>query len=638
MANNELNMFTLAKLKFEDLYESSLAYLRRVYGNIGQYFTNSSPFGQLLRVTLHLGRMIFVYIEDSITELNIKTATREKSIKGLATLTGHNPSRGLAARGSIKLSYNNSNEYTNQFVMIPNYTQLKNNSNGLIYTIVLPSDSMKMLLSPSSTYSNVSVVQGELKYQQGTGSGEGLQSFNFNINPTTSGFIDHYFVNIYVNGEKWKAVDSILDMTINEKACIIKTGQAGGVDVFFGNGTNGAVPPQGSIILFEYLFTQGSAGNINNLYQSNDINWEFTGGGYLENGEEVDLNEIINISLENSIIFGTEEESLLMTKLLAPHASRSFVLANKLNYEYFLRRLNMFSIIDVIHGFDTDYDLKLTKKYNQLESDFALAKKDYDKQVQLTGKDSNDAKTLYNNLLKIKNELLETEEKYKTSKLDDNVVYLFLVPDITLRIDDTKNYFTCNENSFYLTQDEENGILDLIESSGQKIITMDNKILKPKKPRFAINCFIQMWENYEFEAVKSSIISEVSNYLISNTRRDRIPVSDLITVVEKVPGVDSVTLMFDADKNNNIEIFKDGVYLNSNGIDEFGDILLERETIDVFNQRVKINDILPLFRGGFYNNDGVYYSDNINGEELGPINISLRGISKKDTISKINIY
>ena len=93
---------------------------------------------------------------------------------------------------------------------------------------------------------------------------------------------------------------------------------------------------------------------------------------------------------------------------------------------------------------------------------------------------------------------------------------------------------------------------------------------------------------------KSSIISEVSNYLISNTRRDRIPVSDLITVVEKVPGVDSVTLMFDADRNNNIEIFKDGVYLNSNGIDEFGDILLERETIDVFNQRVKINDILPL--------------------------------------------
>ena len=408
MANNELNMFNIAKIKFNDLYDSAISYLRRIYGNVGQYFTDSSPFGQLLKVTLHLGRMIMVYIEDAITELNIKTATREKSIKGLAVLTGHNPSRGLAARGSVKFSYNNSNEYTNQFVIIPNYTQLKNNSNGLIYTMVLPSDNMKMLLSSSSTYSNVSIVQGELKYQQATGTGEGLQSFNFNINPTSSGFIDQYFVNIYVNGEKWKNVDSILDMSLDEKACIIKTGQTGGVDVFFGTGANGAIPPQGSIILFEYLFTQGYAGNINNLYQSNNINWEFVGNGYLEDGENVDLNSLINISLETAVIFGTDEENLLMTKLLAPHASRSFVLANKSNYEYFLRRLNMFSVIDVISGFNTHNDIQAIAKYNIAESNFNIAKKNYDAQVQLTGINSDNSKKLYTELISAKNILVST--------------------------------------------------------------------------------------------------------------------------------------------------------------------------------------------------------------------------------------
>lgn len=632
MANNELNMFNIAKLKFNDLYDSAISYLRRIYGNVGQYFTDSSPFGQLLKVTLHLGRMIMVYIEDAITELNIKTATREKSIKGLAALTGHNPSRGLAARGSVKFSYNNSNEYTNQFVIIPNYTQLKNNSNGLIYTMVLPSDNMKMLLSSSSTYSNVSIVQGELKYQQATGTGEGLQSFNFNINPTSSGFIDQYFVNIYVNGEKWKNVDSILDMSLDEKACIIKTGQTGGVDVFFGTGANGAIPPQGSIILFEYLFTQGYAGNINNLYQSNNINWEFVGNGYLEDGESVDLNSLINVSLETAVIFGTDEENLLMTKLLAPHASRSFVLANKSNYEYFLRRLNMFSVIDVISGFNTHNDIQAIAKYNTAESNFNIAKKNYDAQVQLTGINSDDSKKLYAELISAKNILAGALKTYKYAKSDDNTIYLFLIPDITLRINDNENYFTCNQDSFYLTDDEKTGILDLIKSSGQQIITMDNKILDPKIPKFAINCFIQMWENYEFEAVKSSIISAVSDYLIANTRRDRIPVSDLISVIEKVKGVDSVTVMFDADKNNT------NIYTNSCGIDEFGDILLEREFIDVFNEKVKVNDILPLFRGGFYNTDGIYYSDTIDNSELGPINISLRGISKINSINKIDIY
>lgn len=632
MANSELNMFTLAKLKFEDLYSSSINYLRNVYGSVGQYFTNSSPFGQLLRVTLHLGRMIMVYIEDSITELNIKTASRERSIKGLATLTGHNPSRGLAARGSVKFSYNNSGEYINQSILIPNYTQLVNNSNGLNYMIILPAENMEMILSNSSIYSNISVIQGELKYQQATGNGEPMQSFNFALNPTATGFIDNYFVNVYVNGERWRNVESILDMTYAEKACMIKTGQSGGIDVFFGNGANGLIPPVGSIILFEYLFTQGRDGNISNLYQTNNNNWQFKGVGYLANGEEVDLNKIINVSTENSIIFGTDEESILMTKLLAPHMSRSFVLANKINYEYFLRRLNMFSVIDVIQGFDTYDDTYSTFKYNQALSNHSIARKNYDAEVILTGANSEKSKELYEILLKSKNELQIAEKNYKNSKLDDNTIYLFLIPDITLRIDDTQNYFTCNKESFKLQEDEKQGILDLIKSSGQQIITMDNVILDPKTPKFAINCFIQMWEGYEFEAVKSSIIKTVSDYLINNTRRDRIPVSDLISVVEKVNGVDSVTIMFDADKNNNLENNTNGIYTNNNGIDEFGDILLEREIIDIYNQRVKIRDIQPMFRGGFENENGVYYSENLDGEELGPINISLRGISKNTNI------
>ena len=633
MANNEPNMFTLAKLKFEDLYSSSMDYLRKVSGNVGQYFTNSSPFGQLLRVTLHLGRMILVYIEDSITELNIKTASRERSIKGLATLTGHNPSRGLAARGAVKFTYNNSSEYVNRSVMIPNYTKIINNSNGLKYMIVLPADNMNMLLTNSVSYSNISIIQGELKYQQATGNGEAMQSFNFALNPTSTGFIDNYYVNIYVNGERWRNVESILDMTYDDKSCIIKTGQSGGIDVFFGNGANGAVPPVGSIILFEYLFTQGYAGNINNLYQTGNNNWEFEGVGYLENGEEVDLNKIINVSTENSIIFGTNEESILMTQLLAPHMSRSFVLANKINYEYFLRKLNMFSVIDVIQGFDTYDDTYSTFKYNEALNNYSIARKNYEAELQLTGANSESSKSLYSILLEKRNELTAAEKLYKNSKLDDNTIYLFLIPDITLRIDETNNYFTCSLDAFKLKDDEKAGILDLIKSSGQQIITMDNVILDPKTPKFAINCFIQMWENYDFESVKASIITAVSNYLINNTRRDRIPVSDIITVIEKVEGVDSVTVMFDADKNNNIENNTNGIYHATNGIDEFGDIILEREVIDVYNQKVKIKDIMPLFRGGFYNEDGVYYSENIDGEELGPINISLRGISKVDSIN-----
>jgi hypothetical protein len=58
-------------------------------------------------------------------------------------------------------------------------------------------------------------------------------------------------------------------MTLNEEACMVKTGQSGGIDIFFGTGYNGMIPNTGSTILIEYLATNGEDGNITDL-QSGD--------------------------------------------------------------------------------------------------------------------------------------------------------------------------------------------------------------------------------------------------------------------------------------------------------------------------------------------------------------------------------
>lgn len=620
MRDYKLDIFSKSRIKFQELYNDAIEHLKSVYNEVGEYFSNSSPFGQLLRVTLHLGRLILSYVEDSITELNINTASRDRSIKGLATLTGHNPSRGMGARGSVKFLYNNSGEYLNQTISISNYTVLLNKNNGLKYTIILPSDNIKMILSNNTSYSDIAIVQGEIKYLQATGDGNNLQSVNFNVNNNLGGIIDNFFVNVYVNGEKWKSVNSILDMTYQEKACIIKTSQYSGVDVFFGNGTNGAIPPMGATILFEYLFSQGADGNIYDIY-ANGNNWQFETPGHLENGESIDLNSVINVECSSELLFGCNGETIEMTRLLAPNASRSFVLANKNNYEYFLRKLNMFSVIDVIQGFNNK-DIKYEQEYKSSMIDYENTLKNYKKQVSLTGIKSKKAKDLYTSVLEKRQAIYLAKNKLNNAQLDDNIIYLFLIPDITQRINSTDNYFTCNTDVFLLSQDEKTGILDLIKSSGQQILTMDNRILDPVCPKFAINCFVQIWEGYNFNNIKDEIINKISTYLINNTRRDRIPVSDIISVIESISGIDSVTVFFDADKEN-VNIYGDNNY----GIDSYGDITLERN-MDGLND-IKINDILPIFRGNWYNKLGVYYSDELNNVDMGPINISLRGISYK---------
>lgn len=44
----EPKIFSLHRLKFNELYEDALSYIKNTYRTIGQQFTTASPFGQLL--------------------------------------------------------------------------------------------------------------------------------------------------------------------------------------------------------------------------------------------------------------------------------------------------------------------------------------------------------------------------------------------------------------------------------------------------------------------------------------------------------------------------------------------------------------------------------------------------------------
>lgn len=623
------NIFKENRIRLKELYQDSINYISNIYGNVGQYFTMASPMGQLLQTTLNYGRMILFYIEDSITELNILTATRPGNIKGLTALTGHNPSRAMAARGTLRLGYNGGKlqNYTD-IVTIPNYTILVNKSNGLIYTLVMPAEEAKLNLTSINNFIDLNVVQGTIEYQQVTGSGDALQSFNFITKKGAS--VDNYFVNVYVNGKKWQIEQSILDMNFNAESCMVKTGQTGGLDLFFGNGYNGKVPELGSTILIEYLITDGETGNISSSSSKLANQWEFKSFGYARNGEQVDLNKVINVSIKNNILFGTVDEPLYLTRLLAPHTSRSFVLANTNNYIYFLRKLNIFTIIDAIPGFATFEDKYALDKYNQAKTAHEVYNQQYLTAASTYGTNSTQATSVKVNLDRANELLFKAQQTLEDQRKDDNTIYLFLIPDVNKRIAAGLNYYSAPISSFMLTTDEKTAILDLIEESGQRVITIDNSILEIKYPRFVLNMSLLLWEGYEYDNIREDIIKVTSDYFLKNTRRDRIPVSDIIKIIENINGVDSVNVWFDADKNN-LEIYK-----THYGIDDYGDILLERNVSDAWNNNVLVKDIYALIRGGFESYNGVYYEDGTAKKSLSTLNIQVRGYTSKDLNQKHN--
>lgn len=616
------NIFSLARLKFTEMWQDATNAVKEQYALRGQAYSEASPFFQILRVILHLSKMIFYYIEDSITELNILTANRPTSIRGLATLTGHDPFRGSCAKGRVKLSFNPMADLTRyKTISVMNFTKLTSSVTGLPYLLVMPSEAATLNLE-SGSYLELPIYQGDVEVQSATGTGEQMQSFNFPLNK--SQFVDHFMSNLYVNGRKWTKVESLFDMGFYDECYMLRSGVDGGIDVFFGNGENGAIPPKGSIIMLEYVSHFGSLGNLR-MKTSNALDsWKFMTSGVSNTGESVNLDDILTVELIEDITLGANPEDTILTRMAAPKMSRAMVLANELNYQYFLERLNMFSIIDVIKGNNTFEDSQNRERYENYRQYYYSIKQEYLAAVNRYGENSDVAKQIYSDLTELLNKMKAAEQVLQNSTLDDNVVYLFLVPDIKTRIDKNENYFTCPISAFSLSESEQRSIINLIELSGEKILTVDNRILKPLFPKFAININIHKWDGVSEGAIYNNIITKLSNYFIENKRRDRIPKSDLIKIIEEIDGVDSVNVNFESDKNN-VNIFK-----SHDGIDpQTGDVILYRTISNNLGDNLLIRDAYPLFRGGFESTNGITYSDNQEQNNRSAVNVNFIGTSTK---------
>ena len=541
--------FDKSKIQASSLYNQTYDYVTTKFSQAGKIFTLSSAYGQILYVLSNLSSMILFYIEDSITELNILTASRTQSIQGLARLAGHDATRAIAATGEIEFKVTSIPEIQGNQIIIPNFTRIKCLNTGKTYTLVLTEEQIRMGFGSQVYYGQV--VQGEIQVQFFTGTDDPLQSYT----AVTRGsvLIDNFFVKVYVNGEQWKKYDSLYDMPRNSKSFLVKTGISGGIDVYFGNGNFGMNPPTGSEIRIEYLLTSGEGGNVR---EDEDVNFQWIDSGYSLTGEEVDLNQHLSTNMSKLITFGTNPEPTSLTRLIAPKVSRSFVLANPDNYIIFLQKFNYFSIVDAYTTFGDQY--------------------------------------------------LD----------DDNVVYLFLIPDITKRLKTNETYFTVPSTYFSLTTQEQNKVIDLIEASGSKIVTTVVKITQPVITRYVMNVSLVVFEGYSQDVIKQTIISQLSDYFLSVRRRDLIPSSDLVKIIENVEGVDSVNVNFVCEANEVSKTVNPSAAVI--GLDEMGDIIIDKNE-------------LPIVRGGWKDRNGIFYSDGIFNDKPGSVNIVVKKTSKLDT-------
>ncbi len=402
-------------------------------------------------------------------------------------------------------------------------------------------------------------------------------------NLTTKEPTDQYMVDVHVDGKLWKKVDSLYDMNNGEEAVMVKTSVNGGLTIFFGNNQFGQPPALGSIIKVTYVKTRGSAGNIG----GKNLDIKFVEPGTDPTGEDVDLNEVLSLNIVRNPMFGSDSEDPQFTRLIAPYQSNSFVLANPNNYIYYLSKYDFFSFIDAYNTKDDQY--------------------------------------------------LD----------DDNIIYLFLIPNIAKKITSDKDYFSVPVEEFSMTADEKEMVYEILNESGRQVVTAEVRINDPVIKRYAVNIVLRYVEGFDKDEIHASIREQLSEYFIYINRRDRIPRSDIISIIENVNGVDSVNVFFVSEENE--KAISEGFYeVPVYGTDPVTDqkVLIESKKVelkadedpqlglDEFGDIVIGPEDLAIIRGGWEDRNGTFYEAIPNKNAVSSLNIFFKGTIPNNLYNK----
>lgn len=502
-------VFNRIELNYSNLTNQITNWLSSAYNKSSILFNSASPYGQILEVVKETFLQNILYLKNTVRQLDIDQTVTPKMIKMISRISGHNPSRSMSANGTLKFKLKqgiNINQLVSGGqVIIYDNTSIKNKTNNLYYTIKTGNEKNYYTLTPGCQFF-VNVIQGKYESQTFTGTGRYSQSYQVSVSNNST--IENFEYYITLNGINLTIKDHVYDMLENEYACVTKTGFNGDLDIYFGTGIHGVIPPIGSVIKVTYLLSNGLIGNILNN-KVNDFN--FIDDIYDSDGNILQPLSLFDIFVETDIKFASDGESVEYTKSVIPYVSRNFVLATPAQFIYHLKKLNMFSKVNAFNTLDM---------------------------VQI-----------------------DIDSDGNLDNININEMYLYLIPRITDYFSSDVNYFNVPYSAFLLDQVEKDRIVTYLKKQGIISITSSIKIIDPIPKYYVVNLFIRRFDDIEEDNIREQIINILSDYFSTYNRYDRVIKADLITLLKQIDGIDSLNLEFIGKDNE--DYHRDGALLTS---------------------------------------------------------------------------
>lgn len=336
---DNFKFLTTAAARIEIMTAQLDQYLSQYFQKAKTYYSRKSIFGQVINYIKDLSNLIMYYVHKSTTENNIITAQNDVSLAHFAELSGHNIVRYISSKGSVRfhLLPNTASEIGNTLI-VRKYAELKCEANSLTYLVDIADEHKIISLSKNDFV--LPVIEGKIKEFSFVSDGTPIQTIH--LDETEN--IEMYEVKVFVNEESWEQVAGLTEMTYQSKSWFVKTGFINAIDIIFGDGVRGAIPPRGANIRIQYIISNGEYGN---LPEGNEITFKPLSGFYDGNSAEVELAEYATITKEAGFILGSYGDSKEVLRNIIGFNDRTLVLAADKNYEALISQFSTLSRVHV---------------------------------------------------------------------------------------------------------------------------------------------------------------------------------------------------------------------------------------------------------------------------------------------------
>jgi hypothetical protein len=566
-----MSVVKFSSISFTGIKSEIESFLKQEYNKAGILYSPASPYGHVLSVIENLHQMSLLYLKNAINQFDLSNpnSLNPRVIRNAAIFAGHIPGRSISATGTLKLTLKSNADIEKDIpgsrITITNRTLMRNKANSLDYSINLGVETMTHRITPNYQFF-LPIIQGKWIRKTFTGTGEQLQTLS--LSELGQKDVENFNVEVIVNGDVWSIKKHIWEMLPDEQACVVRTGFNGGIDVTFGNIGFGAIPEIGSVIEISYLVSDGSNGNI---FRRTRDDFRIVGDVIDGNGETVDIEKYFNVDIYNDINFGADAENILFTKNVLPIASNNFVLGLPQQYAYEIKKLGVFSHVNA---------------YEKL-----------------------------------------------------NTIFIVATPNVRLFKNQNADYFTIDVRAFELDRYEKSKIDKYLKTSGNIQLTRRYRIDSPKLSYYVMNIFVIPYSDTTDDSVNAQILDKISEYFLDLKRIDRIPKLDIIRELSSIRDIHSVDIQFISKKNE--DYHRESMIRIKNKLEKYdssysSDISIKSETgydpNEVKGMDPILGDIifepeeLPIVRGGFYDRNGIYYADSVDGLGMKSVNIIKKGV------------